>query len=85
MVCLVVGWQVGSLGLTLKGSFDVDLFNKFMGEFLEENSANLFRSKGVLSFKDQARKYVFQVTNNTDPREIFTYNNFVDPVQMEVC
>ncbi|CAM9477880.1 unnamed protein product [Ectocarpus sp. 8 AP-2014] len=36
------------------------MFNKFMAEFLRENSANLFRSKGVLAFKDQERKYVFQ-------------------------
>lgn len=49
------------MGLTLSGNLDVDMFNKFMGEFLRENSANLFRSKGVLAFKDQERKYVFQV------------------------
>ncbi|CAB1103553.1 unnamed protein product [Ectocarpus sp. CCAP 1310/34] len=52
--------KVGSMGLTLSGNLDVDMFNKFMGEFLRENSANLFRSKGVLAFKDQERKYVFQ-------------------------
>lgn len=52
---------MGSLGLTLAGSLDVDLFNTWIGEFLRENSANLFRSKGVLSFKGQERKWVFQV------------------------
>eukprot|EP00904_Undaria_pinnatifida_P001632 jgi/Undpi1/1146/HiC_scaffold_10.g04608.m1 len=52
--------QVGSLGLTLQGSLDVDLFNAFMGKFLQANSANLFRSKGVLAFKNQERKFVFQ-------------------------
>lgn len=53
--------QVGSLGLTLAGSLDVDLFNTWIGEFLRDNSSNLFRSKGVLSFKGQERKWVFQV------------------------
>lgn len=53
--------QVGSLGLTLAGSLDVDLFNRWIADFLRENSANLFRSKGVLSFENQERKWVFQV------------------------
>lgn len=57
--------QVGSLGLTLTGSLDVDLFNTWIGEFLRDNSANLFRSKGVLSFKGQERKWVFQVRSST--------------------
>eukprot|EP00903_Cladosiphon_okamuranus_P008958 g8572.t1 len=52
--------KVGSLGLTLTGSLDVDLFNTWIGEFLRDNSSNLFRSKGVLSFKGQERKWVFQ-------------------------
>lgn len=49
--------------MTFEGSLDVDLFNKFMAEFLKDNSANLFRSKGVLSFEGQERKFVFQVPN----------------------
>lgn len=52
--------QVGSLGMTLQGSLELDKFNAFMGEFLKEKSADLFRSKGVLAFKNQDRKYVFQ-------------------------
>lgn len=47
--------------MTFEGSLDVDLFNKFMAEFLRFNSENLFRSKGVLSFEGQERKFVFQV------------------------
>ncbi|CAM9338796.1 unnamed protein product [Discosporangium mesarthrocarpum] len=31
-----------------------------MGEFLRENSQNLFRSKGVLAFAGQDQKFVFQ-------------------------
>ena len=45
----------------MAGSFDVDMFNAFMGEFMNENSANIFRSKGVLSFEGQEKKWVFQV------------------------
>ena len=47
--------------MTLQGSLDVDKFNAFMGDFLRKHSADLFRSKGVLSFKNQDRKFVFQV------------------------
>lgn len=47
--------------MTLQGSLDVDRFNKFMADFLQENSANLFRSKGVLSFVGLDAKFVFQV------------------------
>lgn len=49
--------------MTLQGSLELDKFNAFMGEFLKEKSADLFRSKGVLAFKNQDRKYVFQVRN----------------------
>ncbi|CAM9185627.1 unnamed protein product [Ascophyllum nodosum] len=52
--------QVGSLGLTLRGSFDVDKFNVFMRKLLKERSEDLFRQKGVLAFKDQPQKFVFQ-------------------------
>ena len=47
--------------MTLKGSLELDKFNAFMGEFLGKHSADLFRSKGVLAFENQDRKYVFQV------------------------
>lgn len=53
--------QVGSLGLTLRGSLDVDKFNQFMAGFLGKNSENLFRSKGVLAFANMSQKWVFQV------------------------
>lgn len=52
--------QVGSLAVTLQGSLDVDRFNRFMAVFLQENSSNLFRSKGVLSFVGLDAKFVFQ-------------------------
>lgn len=53
------------MGMTFEGSLDVDLFNRFMAEFLRFNSENLFRSKGVLSFEGQERKFVFQVRRQT--------------------
>lgn len=57
---------MGSLGLTLQGSLDVDKFNDFIAEFLREHSADLFRSKGVLAFKGLDQKFVFQVLYYTN-------------------
>lgn len=63
---------MGSLGLTLQGSLDVDKFNDFIGEFLREHSANLFRSKGVLALKGQDQKFVFQVLYYTNSSFAFS-------------
>ena len=52
---------VSSVGFTIDGLLDVTKFNEFMSGFLKEKAADLFRSKGVLAFKDQGdQKFVFQ-------------------------
>jgi G3E family GTPase len=52
---------VSSVGFTIDGELDVTKFNDFMSAFLKEKAIDLFRSKGVLGFKDQGDvKFVFQ-------------------------
>ncbi len=52
---------VSSVGFTIEGDLDVPLFNTFMTELLKAKAADIYRSKGVLSFADQGdTKFVFQ-------------------------
>jgi G3E family GTPase len=53
--------QVGSIGIRMEGELENCKFNYFMGNLLKEKSADLYRSKGVLSIHDQGdTKFVFQ-------------------------
>lgn len=53
--------QVSSVGMKFPGSMQVDKFNMFMSTLLQAKAADLYRSKGVLSFKGQGNtKFVFQ-------------------------
>jgi len=52
---------VSSVGFTITGDLDVTKFNNFMTELLKARAADLYRTKGVLSFADQGdQKFVFQ-------------------------
>jgi G3E family GTPase len=52
---------VSSVGYSITGDLDVPLFNTFMSNLLAEKSADLYRTKGILSFSDQGNtKFVFQ-------------------------
>jgi len=52
---------VGSVGLTLEGNLDPEKFNAFMGKLLQNNSKDLYRSKGVVSLEGEGdTKFVFQ-------------------------
>ena len=49
------------MGFTIKGLLDVAAFNAFMSRLLEEKSADLYRTKGLLAFEDQGdSKFLFQ-------------------------
>lgn len=71
--------------MTFEGSLDVDLFNKFMAEFLNFNSENLFRSKGVLSFEGQERKFVFQVRKQASKQQARTHASTESSSRVCVC
>ena len=52
---------VSSVGILAEGELDFTAVNTFMMNLLQENALNIYRSKGVLKFKDQGDvKFVFQ-------------------------
>jgi G3E family GTPase len=51
---------VGSVGITIPGDLDEKKLNDWLGELLMTEGPNLFRMKGVLSMKGDARRFVFQ-------------------------
>jgi G3E family GTPase len=52
--------QVTSVGIDSDGDLDADKFNKWIGELLRTQGTDIFRTKGILSIRDQPRRYVFQ-------------------------
>jgi G3E family GTPase len=52
---------VSSVGITFKGNLHAQWFNMFMMDLLRERAADIYRSKGLLSFHGQGdTKFVFQ-------------------------
>jgi G3E family GTPase len=52
--------QVTSVGIESQGDLDPDKFNKWIGDLLRTQGTDIFRTKGVLSIRNQPRRYVFQ-------------------------
>jgi G3E family GTPase len=52
--------EVSSVGITTPGDLDVNKFNAWIGELLATKGPDLYRMKGVLSVKGDARRFVFQ-------------------------
>jgi G3E family GTPase len=58
--------NVSSVGMKFKGNFDVPKFNMFMSTLLQAKAADMYRSKGILSFEGQGNtKFVFQGVHET--------------------
>jgi len=58
--------QVASVGFKFPGNFDVPKFNMFMSTLLQAKAADIYRSKGILSFAGQGNtKFVFQGVHET--------------------
>lgn len=51
---------VSSIGITIPGDLDATRLNEWLRELLQTHGPDIFRMKGVLSIKDDARRYVFQ-------------------------
>jgi len=52
---------VQSVGITFKGDLHAQWFNMFMMDLLKDRAADLYRTKGLLSFHGQGDvKFVFQ-------------------------
>jgi G3E family GTPase len=52
--------EVSSVGITTPGDLDLEKFQRWLRELLATKGADIFRMKGVLSFRNSNRRYVFQ-------------------------
>jgi G3E family GTPase len=52
--------EVSSVGITTPGDLDSEKFNGWLRELLTTKGNDIFRMKGVLSIKDDERRFVFQ-------------------------
>jgi len=52
--------EVSSVGITTPGDLDQKKFNRWMSELLQTQGNDIFRMKGILSFKDSPDRFVFQ-------------------------
>jgi G3E family GTPase len=52
--------EVYSVGITIPGDLDQTKLNNWLGELLMQEGPDIFRMKGVLSIKNDSRRFVFQ-------------------------
>jgi G3E family GTPase len=52
--------DVNAVALTIPGDLDMKRLNAWMGEFLQTRGPDVYRMKGVLSIRGDARRFVFQ-------------------------
>ena len=52
--------EVSSVGIESKKPLDMQKFNLWMGMLLQRNGQDIFRSKGILYFKNYEDRVVFQ-------------------------
>jgi G3E family GTPase len=52
--------DVFSVGITIAGDLDQQKLNEWLGELLMQEGPDIFRMKGVLSIKNDPRRFVFQ-------------------------
>ena len=60
---------VTSVGIEFEGEINQDLLNKWLGKFLKEKGADIFRMKGILAIENIKHKFVFQ--GNLDNDDMF--------------
>jgi G3E family GTPase len=51
---------IQSVALTVPGDIDPEKFMPWINEFTQKEGPNILRCKGILSFKDEAKRFVFQ-------------------------
>ena len=49
-----------SLALTIEGDVDPEKFLPWVNDLVQREGPSILRSKGILSFKDEPRRFVFQ-------------------------
>jgi G3E family GTPase len=52
--------KVGSVGLVMDGYVNIDKFQAWIGQVLQTQGADIFRSKGIIALPNEKKKYVFQ-------------------------
>jgi G3E family GTPase len=52
--------DVTSVGITIPGDLDQNRLNEWLSELLMTNGTDIYRTKGVLSLKNEPRRFVFQ-------------------------
>ena len=52
--------EISSVGITTPGDLDHEKFHRWMHELLANRGSDIFRMKGVLSFKGSEERFVFQ-------------------------
>ncbi|PWQ97504.1 CobW family GTP-binding protein [Leucothrix arctica] len=52
--------DVTSVGINTQGDLDLDKFQEWLRVLLAEQGADIFRMKGILSFSNSEKRYVFQ-------------------------
>jgi len=52
--------MVTCCGFVIQGEFDMNLFNRWMGQLLREKGKDIYRMKGVLAVQGMANRFVFQ-------------------------
>ena len=51
---------VTSVGITVAGDLHRDKFQAWLSDLLQNQGPNIFRSKGILSIKGSAKRFIFQ-------------------------
>ncbi|MBY0514299.1 MAG: GTP-binding protein, partial [Gemmataceae bacterium] len=52
--------DVNSVGITIPGDLDAKRLNEWMGELLQARGPDIYRMKGVLSIRNDPKRFVFQ-------------------------
>jgi len=52
--------NIGSISIEVNGDFDLEKFSYWIEYFLLMNQSTIYRAKGILSFKGNSRKQIFQ-------------------------
>lgn len=56
--------KIQSISFTITDDFDLGRFGLWMHNFLRLNCNSIFRAKGVLSFQNQPKKFIFQAVRD---------------------
>jgi len=52
-----------SISLSVAAALDPEKFNIWIGHILQSQGANILRTKGILSYKNEAKKFAFQAVH----------------------